>query len=147
LVAKRLVDAQTKHTHVTAHIRKAARTRADIQKRLRAIPSSNHSHPTKWYGPSQTTCIITTDTDRACKGTRSNRSQEAKEEVVQGQGYARLLHPIHAHTIHILENSRNHESLITMIRRISKRRAFHPQTSNPHIPKTAPWSRTQEQFR
>jgi small subunit ribosomal protein S25e len=34
-----------------------------------------------------------------------------------------------------------------MIRRISKRRAFHPQTSNPHIPKTAPWSRTQEQFR
>ncbi|KAH0356496.1 hypothetical protein KCU81_g238, partial [Aureobasidium melanogenum] len=74
---------------------RTARTRIDIQKRLPAFQPSYHPHPTKWYGPSQTTCFTTTDTDISSEGTRSIWSQEAKEEVVQGQGESSKSRTIH----------------------------------------------------
>lgn len=140
-------EAQTKRTHVTAHIRKAARTRIDIQKRLPAFQPSYHPHPTKWYGPSQTTCFTTTGTDISSKGTRSIWSQEAKEEVVQGQGYARLLYPIHAHTIHIPESHRNHEPSINLnTPHLGAVSLYTPNHENT-LPNIALWNRKKEQFR
>lgn len=121
------------HAHVTAHIRKASAHTIDIQKRLFVIQLSYHPHLTKWYVRILPPCRTTQDANIDFSGTRSYWRQEAKEEVVEGQGYAPLLTPAHNtphtprfHQIITAQYPTHQSDTPSSIRRLK----FHP-TPNP----------------